>query len=44
MQLIASGYRGLELIWTMNWDKVMYLATIALALLTSAGLGTLLLP
>lgn len=35
MQTIQNGARGLGLMLTLNWDRLLYIATIVLAL--SAG-------
>lgn len=40
MQTIAKGYRGLTLLWNLNWDRVLYVATILVALLAGAYLGS----
>lgn len=42
MQHIMSGYRGLSLLFNLNWDRILYLVTIALALLAGGFLGSLL--
>ncbi|MEJ6479246.1 MAG: hypothetical protein ACI86S_000174 [Paracoccaceae bacterium] len=44
MQTIASGYRGLSLLIDINWDRILYLATIVGALWVGAYLGTVYLP
>lgn len=41
MQMIQSGYRGLSLVFDMNWDRLLYIATIAFSLSLGAFLGTL---
>jgi len=41
MQTIQSGYRGLSLIMMLNWDRALYVATLALALAAGAWLGSL---
>jgi len=41
MQTIAKGYRGLHLLWDLNWDRILYFGTIALALLAGAWFGSL---
>lgn len=41
MQLIQTGYRGLSLLFDLNWDRILYVATIALALFAGAYLGGL---
>lgn len=43
MQQIVRGYRGLSLLWDVNWDRILYLATIAFALMAGAFLGSVLL-
>ncbi|MFK7937854.1 MAG: hypothetical protein AB8B82_00625 [Roseovarius sp.] len=42
MQQIVSGYRGLHLLFNLNWDRLLYLVTIAVALLSGAFLGSIL--
>ncbi len=41
MQTLTSGYRGLSLMMLLNWDRLVYLATIVLALLFGAWIGGL---
>jgi hypothetical protein len=41
MQTIASGYRGLSLLIDINWDRMIYAATIVGALWGGAYLGTM---
>lgn len=41
MQHIVSGYRGLSLIFNLNWDRIVYLATILLALMLGAFVGSI---
>ncbi|MDA9207652.1 hypothetical protein N9O61_02070 [Octadecabacter sp.] len=36
MQTLTAGYHGVSLLVNLNWDRLLYLATIAFAL----GLGT----
>jgi len=43
MQMIQSSYRGLSLLVDINWDRLLYLATIAGALSAGAFLGTFIL-
>ena len=43
MDTIVRGYRGLHLLWDLNWDRMLYLATITVALFTGTWLGTILL-
>lgn len=42
MEHIQESYRGLSLLMNLNWDRLLYGATIALALGAGAYLGTLL--
>ena len=41
MHTIESGYRGLSLLVDLNWDRLLYLATIAAALGAGAYIGSL---
>lgn len=41
MQYIESGYRGLSLLVDLNVDRLLYLATIAGALMLGAFVGSL---
>lgn len=41
MQTITLGYRGISLLLDVNWDRLLYLATIAAALLAGAFVGSL---
>jgi len=41
MQNIQNGYRGLSLLFDLNWDRIMYLFTITAALLAGAYFGAL---
>lgn len=41
MQTIQNSYRGLSLLMDLNWDLVLYIGTIALALLAGAYVGSL---
>lgn len=41
MHTIAKGYKGLHLLWKLNWDRILYVVTIALALLAGAWVGSL---
>ena len=43
MDMIAKSYRGLHLLWDLNCDRVLYLATITVALFAGACLGSLML-
>ncbi len=39
---IQSGYKSLSLLFVLNWDRLLYVGTIVLALLFGAFTGTLL--
>ncbi|MCX8225031.1 MAG: hypothetical protein OTI35_03075 [Sulfitobacter sp.] len=41
MQTIKTSYRGLSLLMDLNWDRVLYLGTLAFALAAGAFLGSL---
>ncbi len=41
MHTIAQGYRGLHLLWDLNWDRLLYVGTILVALLAGGYLGSL---
>ncbi|SHM23447.1 hypothetical protein SAMN05443432_105258 [Roseovarius litoreus] len=41
MQHIKRGYRGLSLLFNLNWDRILYLTTIAVALLAGGFIGSL---
>lgn len=40
MQQLVSGYRGISLLVNVNWDRIVYLGTIAMALLAGAFVGS----
>ncbi|WP_294621972.1 hypothetical protein [uncultured Roseovarius sp.] len=40
MQHIMSGYRGLSLLVDLNWDRLLYLTTILVALMAGAFIGS----
>ncbi len=42
MQTIRSGYQGLSLLVDLNWDRLLYLATLVGALMAGGWIGTLL--
>lgn len=42
MQTLQTGYRGLSLLLSINWDRLIYTATIICALFFGAYLGSLL--
>jgi len=41
MQPIQTGYRGLTLLFDLNWDRLLYAGTIALALFLGSYFGSL---
>ncbi len=41
MQPIERGYRGLSLLFNLNWDRMVYLATILVALMLGGFVGSL---
>jgi len=41
MQTLQTGYRGLSLLFVLNWDRLLYFVTIAVALLLGAYVGSL---
>lgn len=41
MQTITAGYKGFSLLVNLNWDRLIYLGTIAGALLLGAWVGSL---
>lgn len=41
MQTLEQSYRGLSLIMTLNWDRLLFLATLAFALSAGAWLAGL---
>jgi hypothetical protein len=41
MQHIQQGYRSLTLLMEINWDRLLYIGTIGVALGAGAWLGTL---
>ncbi len=40
MQQILSGHTGLGLLINLNWDRILYLATLAVALMAGAFVGS----
>ncbi|WP_255670707.1 hypothetical protein [Cognatishimia sp. F0-27] len=40
MQTIQDGYRSMSLLVHINWDRMLYIATIVAALFAGAYLGT----
>ncbi len=43
MDTIAKSARGLHLLWDLNWDRLLYFATITVALFAGTWLGSILL-
>lgn len=41
MQTLTAGYKGVSLLVNLNWDRLIYLGTIAVALTLGAWLGSL---
>ena len=41
MQHIAHGYRSIGLLVDLNWDRILYIATIAVALMAGTFVGSL---
>ena len=41
MHYIADGYRGMTVLVNLNWDRILYLGTICVALLAGAFFGSL---
>ncbi|MEL6409206.1 MAG: hypothetical protein AAGK67_09165 [Pseudomonadota bacterium] len=39
MQHFYNGYRGMAFLMRLNWDRVLYIATIGVALATGAMIG-----
>ena len=42
MHTLEAGYRSLNLLVSINWDRLLYLCTIVFALFFGAWLGTIL--
>ena len=41
MHVLQHSYRGLGLVMQLNWDRALYVATIAFALFAAALIGSL---
>ncbi len=41
MQAIQQSYKGLSLLVNLNWDRLLYVATILTALMLGAFVGSL---
>ncbi len=39
MQILHAGYKGLSLIFVLNWDRLIYVATLIVALLLGSWVG-----
>ncbi len=42
MEHIHQGYRGLHLLFDLNWDRLLYIGTLAAALGCGALMGAIL--
>jgi len=41
MQTITAGYKGVSLLVNLNWDRILYLATIVVALGLGGWIGSI---
>ena len=41
MQTLQQAYRGLSLVMELNWDRLLFLGTLACALALGAWLGSI---
>lgn len=41
MQTMQEGYRGLQLLLSLNWDRALYIAMITFALLAATWVTTI---
>ncbi len=41
MEAVQKSYKGLTLLWNLNWDRILYVCTIIVALLAGAWVGSL---
>ncbi len=41
MQTITDGYRGMCLLFDLNWDRIMYLVTLIVALMVGGFIGSI---
>ncbi|WP_300029848.1 hypothetical protein [uncultured Roseobacter sp.] len=39
MQAVQNGYRGFSLLMDLNWDRLLYVGTITMALGAGAWIG-----
>jgi hypothetical protein len=42
MELVHNGYRGLSLLFDLNWDRILYVGMILVALGAGAFVGSVL--
>jgi asparagine N-glycosylation enzyme membrane subunit Stt3 len=42
MQTLTEGYRSMSLLLSINWDRLLYVGTIAVALYLGAVIGSFL--
>jgi hypothetical protein len=40
MQVMMNGYRGLSLLLVLNWDRLLSIAIIMVALMTAGWIGS----
>jgi hypothetical protein len=40
MQVMMNGYRGLSLLLVLNWDRLLSIAIITVALMTAGWIGS----
>lgn len=41
MQTLQHSYNGLSLVMALNWDRLLYVTTLAIALCAGAWVGSL---
>ena len=41
MAVLVKSYRGLGLMFELNWDRILYVVTISLSLLAGLYIGSL---
>lgn len=44
MNAVQNGYKGLALVFNLNWERILYVATILAALYAGAYIGALAFP
>lgn len=42
METITRSTRGLHLLWDLNWDRILYIASIGFALFLGGWIGSIL--